>query len=246
MKILKKYLSQLRDINPDILKVIALITMTIDHVCHVLFPGKYMFLRFIGRFTLPIFSFLFASHLSQKDLFKKYILRLLPFALLSLLIVTPFEFFIKDYFKLSILWTFFLALITLFCLEKIIKEDISITIKTIFILLTLGIGFGISFIVDYGYFGFLFILSLYWYLKTKQKRYLIPTLTFSFLLNSAGFLTRPQLVLIMCCASLFMTIFLLFQDNKKSHKRFLKPWWLFYAYFPIHFFILYLIYIFYF
>ena len=246
MRLFKKYFSSFRDINPDVLKIIALITMTMDHIGHVLFPGKYMILRFFGRFSFPIFAFLLASHLSEKNLYKKYILRLIPFAVLSLILVTPFDMYIKETFKLSILWSLLLCIVTLYCLEKISNERTPSFLKWVCYLLTLSIGLCLSLLVDYGYFGFLFIITLYGYFKTNKNIYLLSTLIFSFFLNSKGFFTYPLLIFIMCLPSLLVTFFLIIQKrpSSKNHKRFLKPWWVFYAYFPLHFFVLYIIYIF--
>ena len=246
MNLLKKYFSPCKNINLDLLKIIALITMTMDHIGYVLFPGKYIILRFFGRFAFPIFAFLLTSHLAEKGIYKKYILRLLPFALLSLILVTPFDTYIKDSFKLSILFSLLLCIITLFFLEKISSEKIPTFLKWICYFLTLTVGLYFSLIVDYEYFGFLFIISFYGYFKTKQNRYLYLTLAFSFLLNSKGFFNYPLLVLIMCTTSLLVTCFLLYQKRptNKNHKRFLKPWWIFYAYFPLHFFVLYMTYVF--
>ena len=49
----KKY----KCINSFILKMIAIITMVIDHVGAVLFPMNMMF-RYIGRISFPLFVFL--------------------------------------------------------------------------------------------------------------------------------------------------------------------------------------------
>ncbi|MBQ8250777.1 MAG: hypothetical protein IJY92_02550 [Alphaproteobacteria bacterium] len=246
MNTLKSYFYSLKNINPDILKLIALITMTMDHIGHVFFPGEFMVLRFFGRFSFPIFIFLLTSHLAEKDIYKKYILRLLPFAFLSLIIVTPFDIYIKETFKLTILWSLLLYTLTLFCFEKISNENTPSFIKGFCYFLTLSVGLTLSLIVDYGYFGYLFAITLYGYFKTNKNIYLYFTLLFSFLLNSKGFFIYPTLILIMCTTSFLVTLFLLQQKRppNKNHRRFLKPWWVFYTYFPVHFFVLYITYIF--
>ena len=154
--------------------------------------------------------------------------------------------YIKETFKLSILCSLLLCVVTLFCLEKISHEKTPTFLKWICYLLTLSIGLCISLIVDYGYFGFLFIITLYAYFKTNKRIYLLLTLIFSFFLNSKGFFTYPLLIFIMCLTSLTVAVFLLSQKRpaNKNHKRFLKPWWIFYAYFPLHFFVLYMTYVF--
>lgn len=64
------------------LKIIALVTMIIDHTGAVLFP-QYPILRIIGRISFPIFAFLAAEGFYHTRNVKKYMLRLAGFAVLS-------------------------------------------------------------------------------------------------------------------------------------------------------------------
>ena len=63
MNLIKK----LRYINQDCLKVIALVTMTMDHIGEILNPTFEDYFRLIGRISFPIFAFLIAFHLSKHD-----------------------------------------------------------------------------------------------------------------------------------------------------------------------------------
>ena len=64
------------------LKIIALITMFIDHSGYV-FMGSFSFCNFIGRIAFPIFAFqITEGYLHTKNL-RKYFLRLFLFALIS-------------------------------------------------------------------------------------------------------------------------------------------------------------------
>lgn len=68
------------------LKTIAIITMLIDHIGAVLVPSDsllYATLRLIGRISFPVFCFLLVEGYSHTSNFKKYVLRLGCFALLS-------------------------------------------------------------------------------------------------------------------------------------------------------------------
>ena len=46
-------------LNGNQLKIIALITMAIDHIGMYLFP-QILFLRIIGRLSMPIFAYMIA------------------------------------------------------------------------------------------------------------------------------------------------------------------------------------------
>ena len=64
------------------LKLIAIITMVIDHTGAIFFPDQ-MWLRAIGRIAFPIFVFLLVEGLFNTSNIKKYLTRLGIFALIS-------------------------------------------------------------------------------------------------------------------------------------------------------------------
>ena len=102
-------------INQDFLKILALISMTIDHISKVFsFPLSDIGVG-IGRISFPIFGFLLMQHLYQKKIFTKYIKRLSFFAVLSFLLLYPF---VKTMgymfvFPFNILFSFLVAVIFL-------------------------------------------------------------------------------------------------------------------------------------
>lgn len=68
------------------LKMIAIITMLIDHTAAVLIPQSepiHLYMRMIGRIAFPIFCYLIVEGFYHTRNVKKYILRLSAFALLS-------------------------------------------------------------------------------------------------------------------------------------------------------------------
>lgn len=66
----------------DLLKLTAMITMLIDHIGAVLFPGV-MILRTIGRIAFPIFAYQISKGFRHTSDLKKYATRLLIFGLIS-------------------------------------------------------------------------------------------------------------------------------------------------------------------
>lgn len=77
-----------RPFNKIVLQLIALITMSIDHVAWLIFPNfsiepLAIIMHIIGRITFPIFAFFIAEGYFYTSNKKKYLLRITIFALIS-------------------------------------------------------------------------------------------------------------------------------------------------------------------
>ena len=70
------------DYGRELLKWIAIITMTVDHIGAVLYPD-YTFLRWIGRLSFPLFAYLLILGIRNTSDIKKYFIRPFIFALIS-------------------------------------------------------------------------------------------------------------------------------------------------------------------
>ena len=70
------------DFGREILKWLAIVTMTIDHTGAVLYP-EYVALRIIGRLSFPLFAYLLVLGLESTRNVKNYFTRLFLFALVS-------------------------------------------------------------------------------------------------------------------------------------------------------------------
>ncbi len=75
-------MSRFRPLNRVYIKVIAFITMTIDHVGMTFFPGTITF-RYIGRLAFPLFALGVAEGVANTRNHRKYLFRLALFALIS-------------------------------------------------------------------------------------------------------------------------------------------------------------------
>lgn len=78
----------MQNLNSNHLKLIAIITMTIDHIADLLYPGMPNdiipnILHIIGRLTAPIMFFFICEGFYYTKNLKKYITRLFAFALIS-------------------------------------------------------------------------------------------------------------------------------------------------------------------
>ena len=156
--------------------------MLLDHIGHVLFPYN-IDLRIIGRVTFPLFAFLLCYHLAKKNIFKKYIKRLFPFAVFSTLLLAPFDYQIKGYFRFNIFWSFLIAIFTLLIIEKISQEKVNTFLKFFVSALALIFFGACSYLCDYELTGFILIISLYGYFKTNKKIFIYTSLIDAALVN---------------------------------------------------------------
>ncbi len=217
--------------NNTTLKIIAIISMLIDHIGAILFP-EITVLRIIGRLAFPIFAFLVAQgyeHTSDK---KKYILRMFIFALISEI---PFDVgFFGQYFYFghqNVLVTFTLALLILTIKDN---EKYSPLIKN---LLTLFLA-GLSIIInsDYSIYGIIMVLAFYYYRKNLKIAFIIVAAVNVYLgLSYSGIFRgafNPRYV------TQAFAVFGLIPIMLYNGKRGAKIKYLFYAFYPLHILIL--------
>ncbi|MBQ7584374.1 MAG: TraX protein [Lachnospiraceae bacterium] len=106
------------------LKLIAAVTMLIDHTGHVIFPGV-MWLRYIGRLSFPIYCFLLVEGFFHTRDLKRYMLRLFIFAVISEM---PFDLATCDaVFTLehqNVFWTLLLGLMAISAMDLIKHESL--------------------------------------------------------------------------------------------------------------------------
>ena len=126
-----------RGINSNVLKTIALIAMVIDHIGFYFSPvlpiPVYTIFRYIGRIAMPIFVYLLVQGFFHTKNFKKYIIRLSIFAVITQILITILMFvntkLLPSYIAAkqiyttgNILFTFVLSMLVL----KLLYEDILI------------------------------------------------------------------------------------------------------------------------
>lgn len=144
--------------NSFTLKLIASITMVIDHVGMAFFP-ELTWLRIIGRAAFPIYCFLLVvGYFHTRDI-KKYLLRLLIFGALSEIqydLVRYDTFF--TFRGQNVYFTLTLGLLAVFLVDKIVKTRFKILapIPAIIIMAICE-----SLHCDYGYRGIGIILCFY-------------------------------------------------------------------------------------
>ena len=142
-----------------VLKLIACVTMFIDHIGYAIFNGSSWF-NYIGRLAFPIFAFQISEGYIHTKSIKKYLLRLFLFALVSQIPFMLFHSIISEGFYLNVIFTLLFGLISIVIYDKYNKFT--------GIMVAISLGIIASFLnCDYGFYG-VFITFLF-YVLNKNK-----------------------------------------------------------------------------
>ena len=154
-------------INSNVLKVLAMVLMLLDHLWATIVPGN-QWMTIVGRMAFPIFAFLIVEGFIHTSDYKKYLKRLFIFALISEI---PFNLIYTGSwifpFHQNVLFTLILGLLCIneidkFKNDKKVKSRIKNVLKILLFLLVGLIGF-----VDYGLTGVLTIIVFYLFRNFK-------------------------------------------------------------------------------
>ena len=111
------------DISAAMLHIIAMTFMLMDHLWATLLPAQ-DWLTCVGRLAFPIFAFMAVEGYFRTHSFKKYILRLLLFAVLSEI---PFDLMYGGTwfypFHQNVIWTLLIGLSGIHLMEKTRKKQ---------------------------------------------------------------------------------------------------------------------------
>ncbi len=148
-------------LNADVLRLTAMAFMLLDHT-RVIAPEGNAWMNYVGRLAFPIFAFQISEGFIHTSDFKKYLLRLLGFAVISEI---PFNVFCSSQWLFpqyqNVLFTFALSLIALWLVDRAKKEP---TLPK-----TAGADIGVAVIVflaellkvDYGGAGIVIVVAFY-------------------------------------------------------------------------------------
>lgn len=214
------------------LKLLAMLTMTVDHIGFILLP-QYEILRIIGRLSMPIYAFLIAEGCRYTRNRAKYLLTILAVAVLCQVVA----YITTGTLYLCILVTFSLSICLIYLVDNFLRKP------TVWSVLAGLAGFfaarficqtlpdllpGTDFAIDYGYVGVLLPVCAYLG-KTKWQKLGWTALGLVFLCAAYGGIQWYAM----------LSLPLLAMYNEKRGKYAMK--YLFYAYYPAHTAILYLI-----
>lgn len=203
----------------DILKWIAVITMTIDHVGYAFALGETY--RQIGRLAFPIFAFLIAQGMINTRNTKKYLLRLWLFALISQIPAT----LLFDSLTLNVLFVF--AAGVALCHFGLMY-------------LPLYIALAILIPVDYGWWGMTLVPLFYWLRNNHCLAFAAIAMLLYFYVQQKGWATQHYAVF-----GLTIALISTYLPNIKPIKFLQMNKYVFYWFYPVHLFVLFILYMLY-
>ena len=200
------------------LKLLAMLTMTLDHIGVQMFPGA-LWLRIVGRLAFPIYAYMIAEGCAHTRNRRKYLLQMAGLALLCQLVY----FFAMGSLFQCILVTFTLSILLIYAYDTGSRPLTALAL--------LGMAFvtvalprllpGTDFAIDYGFFGVLVPVAAYLG-ETRREKLLFTAGALAALAWSVGGIQWYSL------AALFPLALYGGQQGKGRMK------WLFYLYYPLH------------
>lgn len=216
------------------LKIIAMISMLIDHTGLMFFPHNPIF-RIIGRISFPIFAYMIAEGCQHTKNRKRYLGTISAMALLFQVVNFLFA---NDLYQ-SIFYTFALSIAIIFSIDSFINnknaQNRALMILILVLLIFIGVGCPLifkssGFAVDYGVWGIFLPVLIYFAPSKKHK------LIFTALLIIAMSIISSR---IQWWALFAIPLLVLY--NGRRGKRNLK--YLFYVFYPAHLVLLTTIYL---
>ena len=161
------------DISSVGLHIIAMAFMLMDHMWATVFTNA-QWLTQVGRLAYPIFAFMIVEGYTHTKNLKKYVLRLLCFAVITEI---PFNLMVGNrlmyYVHQNVLWTFLIG-IGLIHLNELARKKGKWWLSLITMAGTVALGYVLGYItfVDYNAAGILTVLVFYFFRGRKWWCYL--------------------------------------------------------------------------
>ena len=230
------------EISSMALHMMAMAFMLCDHLWGTIVPGN-DWLTCIGRLAFPIFAFMIVEGYFHTKNLKKYILRLLIFAVLSEI---PFNLAMGSRFfypiHQNVLWSFLISLGLIHWNEKTKRIWAKILVGIASVILAYVVG--LVTMVDYYHSGILTVLVFYFFRQRKWWSYLgqliclwyinveiLGGLGYEIQLGSRMFFLSQQSFALLALIPIW-----LYRGKQGHHNKFLQ--YFYYAFYPAHLLIL--------
>jgi len=231
------------------LHIIAMAFMLCDHLWGTVVPGN-TWLTVIGRISFPIFSFMIVEGYFRTKSLKRYVLRLLLFAVISEI---PFNLAIGSqlFYPIhqNVLWSFLISIGLIYLNEltkKIERKWLRIFIGIIvgFATVLLGLLLGIITFVDFYHAGILTTLVFYFFRHRKWWCYLAQVVCLWYIntemLGGLGYeielFGNVIFITIQGFALLSLIPIWLYRGEQGYHAKWLQ--YFYYAFYPAHLLVL--------
>ena len=226
------------------LHIMAMIFMLCDHLWGTVVPGN-DWLTCVGRLTFPIFAFMIVEGYFHTKNLKKYILRLLIFAIVSEI---PFNLAMgsRIFYPIhqNVLWSFLISIGLIHWNRKVKEKNIFCRVLIGVASVVIGYIVGIITFVDYYHAGILTVLVFYFFKGKKWWCYIGQFVClwyinfeilggFSYEINLLGkthFIERQGLAL------LALIPIWLYRGKQGYHSKALQ--YIYYLFYPLHLLIL--------
>ncbi len=219
-----------RGLSGNALKIIALVSMTLDHIGVILFP-QYEIFRILGRVAMPVFAFMIAEGCAYTRRKARYFV-----SVFGVGIVCFVGYLVAlGAVYLNVLITYSFSIAVIYGLQYALgsKNKAAYLLPAVTVLISAFMNCVMPYVtgreewsVDYGFFGTLLPVMIY-VLKDFRLKLLSVALGLTLLgLSFGGFQWWAY----------FSILFLIFYDGTRGK---LKLKYLFYVYFPLHFVLLY-------
>lgn len=221
------------------LKLIACITMLIDHFGHAIVPylpvpymvELYYACRIMGRLAFPIYCFLLVEGMHHTRSPKKYILRLGVGILLAEL---PFDILFEggiSWAYQSVMVTLTLGAIMLLCMQRVEKKGLKLLLVIPFAILAELAK------CDYGSWGIAMIAVFALFERLSMQT--IGILLVNACMESAMIPIFGISMSVQLFATFAMVPIALYSGRKLSHSRTVQ--WAFYLFYPVHLLLLWIV-----
>ncbi len=227
------------------LHIMAMAFMLCDHLWGTVVAGN-DWLTCVGRISFPIFAFMIVEGYFHTKNLKKYVSRLLLFAVISEI---PFNIAMgsRIFYPIhqNVLWTFLISILLIFLNEKARKQE-RLWVKIITPVYTVLLGYilGILTMVDFYHAGILTVLVFYFFRQKKWGSYILQIVciwyinaemlggfSYEITIGDKTFYLMRQAFALLALIPIF-----LYRGKQGYHSKFIQ--YTYYAFYPLHLLVL--------